>query len=224
MRQPWIQVETRETIDGPLQLRQRGDHDFVISISGRVLMSSAHTRSEVVVAQVGCAPIAGRPHPKVLVSGLGLGFTLRAALDALPATAEVVVAELNEVVVDWCRGPAASAAGDTLSDPRVRVVVGDVTKEIRRAANRKASRYDAIILDLYVGPPEPPARGEDPLYGKNIIASTHSALTAGGVLSVWGEAHSQSYDRRLRAAGFATQTVRPKGGGPRHVVHLGLKS
>jgi spermidine synthase len=223
MRQPWVTVEAVDTPDGKLMLQQRG-RDSVITIAGRVLMSTAHTRSEVVVAELGCAPIRTRPRPRVLVSGLGLGFTLRAALDVLPRTAEVTVAELNGVVVQWCRGPAASAAGDTLADPRVKVVVGDVTDEIRRiAGDPSAPRLDAIVLDLYLGPPEPPARGEDPLYGSRILRASHAALGKGGVLAVWGETRSPSYESRMRGAGFHTRWVRPKGGGPRHVVHLGTK-
>jgi len=223
MRQPWVTVEAVGTPDGELKLQQRGK-DSVISIAGRVLMSTAHTRSEVVVAQLGCEPIRARRSPRVLVSGLGLGFTLRAALDVLPRTAEVTVAELNPVVVKWCRGPVASAAGDTLADPRVRVYEGDVNDEIRRVANdRRAPRWDAVILDLYVGPPEPYPRGGDPLYSSHILGATHAALSSGGVLSVWGEARSPSYEARMRQVGLTTRWVRPRGGGPRHVVHLGTK-
>jgi len=222
MRQPWVTVEAVETAEGLLMLQQRG-RNSVITIDGRVLMSSLHTRSEAVVAELGCAPIRDRPRPRVLVSGLGLGFTLRAALDVLPTTAEVVVAELNEVVVRWCRGPVASAAGDTLADPRVEVVVGDVTDVIRRVADDdSAARFDAIVLDLYVGPAEPHPGGDDPLYGVGILRASHAALTNGGVLAVWGEMRSPSYERRMRACGFATRWVRPRGG-PRHAVHLGTK-
>ncbi len=225
MRQPWIIVHTVETPEGPLQLRKRGERDFVISIAGRVLMSTAHTRSEIAVADLGCAPIRGRAAPAVLVSGLGLGFTLRAALDVLPADAQVIVAEMNPVVVDWCRGPAAAPSGDALADPRVRVCLGDVTDELRRIAqDPSAPRLDAVILDLYVGPPEPPARGEDPLYGRAILKTTRAAMTPGGVLAVWGEVPSHSYEKRMRSAGFRAETIPIRGGGPRHAVHLGTRT
>ncbi len=223
MREPWVTAEAVDTPDGVLMLQQRSGNS-VITIEGRVLMSSRHTRSEVAVAELGCAAIQDRPRPRVLISGLGLGFTLRAALDVLPPTADVVVAELNEVVVRWCRGPIASVAGDTLADPRVRVVVGDVADEIRRVAHDPAApRFDAIILDLYFGPAEPHPGGDDPLYGPTILKASHKALSPGGVLAVWGEVRSPSYERRMRAGGFRSEWVKPRGGGPRHAVHLGTK-
>ena len=225
MRQPWITVETVATPEGALQLQRRGERDFTISIAGRVLMASAHTHSEAAVAEVACVPLRDRAVPRVLMGGLGLGFTLRAALDALPPGAEVLVVELNSAVVDWVRGPAAAAAGGTLVDPRVRVRVGDVAAELhRRAATPTEPRLDAVVLDLYVGPPEPPARGEDPLYGSAILEATRAALAPGGRLAVWGEAASPSYERRMRAAGFLTTVLRAKGGrGPSHAIHLGIR-
>jgi spermidine synthase len=224
MRQPLVTLETVQTPEGPLRLQQRGERNFVISIAGRVLMSSRSTGSEEAVAELGCAPIRGRPAPKVLIGGLGLGFTLRAALDQLPAGAEVIVAELNPVVVDWCRGPVAVLTDDALADPRVRVVVGGVAAEIARVATApEAPRFDAVILDLYMGPNEQPVRGEDPLYGRRILEATHAALARGGVLAVWGEGPSPSYERRMRSARFEVKRVNPKGRGPRHVVTLGTK-
>ena len=224
MRHRWITLETVETPEGPLRLQQRGERSFVISIAGRVLMSSVHTKSEIAVAELGCQPIRDRAAPRVLIGGLGLGYTLRAALDALPSTAKVTVAELNPVVVDWCRGPVASLSGDALADPRMTVLVGDVTTEIHRIAeDRSAPRLDAVILDLYEGPPEPPARGECALYGRRILEATHAALSRDGVLATWGEVPSPSYERRMRSAGFRTQLIPYRGGGPRHAVHLGTK-
>jgi spermidine synthase len=225
MRHRWITLDTVETPEGPLRLQQRGERSFVIAIAGRVLMSSVHTRSEIAVAELGCQPVRDRPAPRVLVGGLGLGYTLRAALDFLPATAKVTVAELNPVVVDWCRGPVASLSGDALADPRVTVLVGDVTTEIARiAGDSKAPRLDAVILDLYEGPPEPSIRGECPLYGRRILEATHAALSPEGVLATWGEVPSPSYEKRMRSAGFKTQLIPYRGGGPRHAVHLGTKS
>src|SRR5262245_43862026 len=123
------------TRDGLLELRQRGESDFMILIGGRVLMTSMITSSELALAERGCALVADRPAPRVLIGGLGLGFTLRAALDALPSSAQVVVSELNPKVAEWCRGPAAELTNHAASDPRVRIAVGDVMNEIRRVAN-----------------------------------------------------------------------------------------
>ena len=108
MTRPWRTLATVPTDEGPLELRQRGDDEFLIVIAGRVLMTSAARRSEEALATLGCAAIARTGAPRVLIGGLGMAYTLRAALDALPATAKVVVAELNPVVADWCRGPMAA--------------------------------------------------------------------------------------------------------------------
>src|SRR5947209_6254829 len=126
MPRPFTLIDSVPTPEGPLELRVRGEGDFMITIAGRVLMSSHLHRSEVAVAELGVAPIRKRPSPRVLIGGLGLGFTLRAALDALPRGASVVVAELNPAVVRWCQGPCATLTNHALSDPRVTVVEGDV--------------------------------------------------------------------------------------------------
>ncbi len=221
MPRPFVLLESVDTPEGLLELRRRGDRDFMISIGGRVLMTSNLHESELAVAELGCAPIRARAAPRVLIGGLGLGFTLRAALDVLPKTARVTVAELNEAVVRWCRGPAAALTGGAVSDPRVEVAIGDVADAIRAAA--KGPRLDAIVLDLYVGPDD--ARGGDahPLYGRAILRSAFDALTAGGVYAVWSEEKSASFERRLRVSGFAVELVRPRGGGPRHAVYIAKK-
>jgi spermidine synthase len=223
MPRPFVLVDSVDTPEGRLELRKRGDRDFMITVGSRVLMSSAIHRSELAVAELGCAPIKTRKAPRVLIGGLGLGYTLRAALDTLPATAQVVVAELNEPVVRWCRGPAAVLTGDALADPRVSVVVGDVTHSIRRVARDPAERrFDAIVLDLYVGPGAS-AHETRALYGREILQRTSEALSPGGVYAVWGEDPSPAFEQRLRASGFAAELLRVKGGGPRHAVYLARK-
>jgi spermidine synthase len=211
-------IERVDTPDGPLELRQSGEH-FMITVGARVLMTSRLTRSEVAVAVLGCAPIAARPKPRVLIGGLGLGFTLRAALDVLPPRARVEVAELNPVIERWCRGPAAVLTRDVLSDPRVRVMITDVTKPIRASM----AKYDAIVLDLYVGPDDPKHGQVDPLYGAEILERTHGALAAGGVYAVWSEEPNARFEQRLRKVGFSVELERPRGGGPRHAVYLATK-
>lgn len=227
MAKPWQLVGSVETDEGKLELRQRGEKDALITIDGRVLMNAHANVSELVLAELACEPLRNAKNPRVLVSGLGMGFTLRAALDSLPAGAEVVVAELNPVVVEWCRGPIAHLSGAALDDPRVGVVVGDVTAVIREAAGKGAGTkgegggFDAIILDLYEGP----YRGAKcPLFGDRALASSRAALRPGGVYAVWSEDPDNAFERRLRAAGFAVATHRPGRGGRKHVVYIGRTS
>ena len=211
-----------DTPEGPLELRVRGKADFMISIAGRVLMTSTLTRSELAVAQLACARIAGRRSPRVLIGGLGLGYTLRAALDALPGGAHVEVAELNPKVVEWCQGPIAVLTHAAVADPRVVVTVGDVTRSIRAAAEGRGvmPAYDAIVLDLYVGPSDTTHGPADPLYGTAILAHTRGALVAGGVYAVWAEQPSPAFEARLQKAGFDAELVRAGSGGQRHAVYL----
>lgn len=221
MPRPWTLLDSVETDEGLLELRQRGARDFLIQIGKRVLMSSTHTRSETALARLGCEGARGREAPRVLIGGLGLGYTLRAALDVLPPSARVVVAELNPIVVRWCGGPAAPASDGALSDPRVEVIVGDVADRIREAAAPGAARFDAILLDLYVGPGK--STDTDPLYGRAITERACAALTKGGTYAVWGEERDVAFEKRLRGAGFVVKSELVRGGGPTHVVHLGHK-
>ncbi|MGB1700468.1 MAG: spermidine synthase, partial [Nannocystaceae bacterium] len=131
MTKPWTTLARVDTDEGPLELRQRDVDDFLIVVAGRVLMSSKAHRSEVEVATLPCELLRGIPKPRVLIGGLGMGYTLRAALDTCPVDANICVAELNPAVVEWCRGPLAALTDDALSDPRVTVHVGDVAKVIR---------------------------------------------------------------------------------------------
>ena len=126
--------------------------------------------------------------PRVLVGGLGMGFTLKAALDHLPPEAEVVVAELNPIMVTWCRGPIAQLTDGAVDDPRVTVVITDVAKVIAGAASKgREQRFDAIILDLYEGPYEGDQGRGDYLYGRKALALSGNALKPGGVFAVWSE-------------------------------------
>lgn len=221
MAQPWNIIESITTDEGVLELRQRGDKDFLIMIGAQVLMNSLSNRSEVMLGQLGCSHLKNHPHPKVLVGGLGMGFTLKAVLETLPATAHVVVAELNPVVRDWCRGPLALLTNSAVTDPRVEVEIGDVAALIRKSAtNGEKNRFDAIVLDLYRGPHAKTDARNDPLYGSRAIENARATLNPGGVLSVWGEAYDEGFDQRLKSAGFTVTTQRPGRGGLRHVVFL----
>ncbi len=223
MAQPWRTLDSVETADGILELRQRGERDFLIVLNGRVLMNSGASRSELALGANACALVAGRPAPRVLIGGLGMGLTLRAALDALPRSAGVAVAELNPVVVQWCRGPLAALTGNAVGDPRVSVVLGDVSKVIRAAAEKGAVRFDAIIIDLYEGPGADTDPVKDPFYGSMALKRTKEALAAGGVFAVWGESPEAAFEKRLISAGFRFERQRPGRGGLRHVVYAAMK-
>lgn len=222
MAQPWKTIESIATDEGTLELRQRGERDFIITIGSQVLMNSLSNRSEVVLGQLGCASLKDSENPRVLVGGLGMGFTLKAVLDTLPASAAVVVAELNPTVREWCRGPLAGLTGNAVNDPRVTVEIGDVARRIRRSAvDSGESRFDAIILDLYRGPHAKTHHSDDPLYGSRAIENMRAALKPCGTLAVWGENYDEGFDKRLQSAGFTVTTARPGRGGLRHVVFLG---
>jgi spermidine synthase len=148
-----------------------------------------------------------------------MGYTVRAALDALPAGAEVVVAELTPAIEAWCRGSLAPLTGAALDDPRVRVVIGDVARTISDAP---AGSYHAILLDLYEGPHAATQRGDDPFYGRAALARSRAALATGGVLAVWSEEPDAAFAQRLATAGFEVATHR-LGKPRRHVVYLGRK-
>jgi spermidine synthase len=212
---PWKTLETVATAEGALELRRRGDGVFLIVIAGRVLMTSNDRRSEQALATLACQALAA-PRPRVLIGGLGMGYTVRAALDALPPAAEVVVAELTPEIEAWCRGPLAPLTGAALDDPRARVVIGDVARII---AGAPRGHYHAILLDLYEGPHAATQRAGDPFYGRAALAASRAALAGGGVLAVWSEDPDDAFARRLEAAGFEVE-VRRLGKPRRHVVYL----
>ena len=220
MAKPWQTIDKANTADGVLELRKRGEGDFLILINNRVLMNSSANRSELALGELACREVAARPRPRVLIGGLGMGLTLRAALDSLPATARVVVAEINPAVVTWCHGPLAEVSGKAADDPRVFVVNDDVAAVIAKAAGPGSERYDAIIIDLYEGPHAGTEASNDPFYGSRALKQTAAALSSGGVFSVWGEAPDTAFEKRLRAAGFMVTAQRPGRGGLRHVVYV----
>ncbi len=223
MAKPWKTIESITTDEGVLELRQRDERDFLITVGGLVLMNSMTNRSEVVLGQLGCKHLKGHPEPRVLVGGLGMGCTLRAVLDSLPTSAEVVVAELNPVVLKWCRGPLAALTSAAVSDPRVHIEIGDVADLVRNASRADvADKFDAIVFDLYKGPHYRTDKLKDPLYGSRAIENARSALKPGGVFSIWGESYDESFDKRLRSAGFTVRHERPGRGGFRHVVFLAI--
>jgi spermidine synthase len=221
MAQPWTVLDRITTSEGVLELRRRGEGDFLITVGGLVLMNSRANRSELALGRLACGHVQHRASPRVLVGGLGMGYTLRAVLDSLPVTGRVVVAELNPVVVEWCKGPLAGLTDSAVNDPRVSVVIADVADVIRRSRRTgEEEGFDAVVLDLYKGPHYRTHRSTDPLYGSKAIVNTRNALKPDGVFAVWGENYDAEFDKRLCEAGFAVTSERPGRGGLRHVVFV----
>jgi spermidine synthase len=216
---PWKTVATTRTDEGTLELRQRGEREFLLVIGGRILMTSHERRSEERLATLGCAHLANHAAPRVLIGGLGMAYTLRAALDSLPPTAHVDVAELIPSVEQWCRGPLAVLTNAAVADPRVTVILGDVSRVI---ATAPPATYHAILLDLYEGPHAASQRGDDPFYGPGALARSAAALAPGGVLAVWSEDPDDAFLRRFRSAGFDV-TVDRSGSSRTHIVYLGVR-
>jgi spermidine synthase len=208
---------------GELRLVRRGD-DFWIMIGANALMSTRLRGSEEALATLACERIAGRPRPALLIGGLGMGFTLRAALKALPRDSDLVVAELVPAIVAWARGPMAQVHGGSLDDPRVRIVERDVGELIAAAG----SSYDAILLDVDNGPEALSLDSNDRLYDLEGLRRARSALRPGGLLAIWSAAPDKAFSRRLGEAGFAVEevAVRAHAGrkGAKHVIWLATRS
>jgi spermidine synthase len=220
---PWRQIGSASVPgeERPLLLMQRGT-EFAIRLGSLALMGSLAHGSEEALAASACGRLAGRRDARVLVGGLGMGFTLAAALRALGPEARVEVAELVPDVVAWNRGPLAHLAGAPLADPRVAVWEGDVGARI--AASRGI--YDVILLDVDNGPEGLTRAGNDKLYGPSGLRAAFAALRPAGVFGVWSVAPDSAFTRRLRQAGFAVaeETARAsRGRGGLHTLWLATR-
>jgi spermidine synthase len=217
---PWVLLDRAEVPGdgGELRLMRRGA-EFSIRLGRSELMNSRLHGSEEALATLACARIGNRAQPRLLIGGLGMGFTLRAALDALGAAARIVVAELVPAVVAWNRGPLAAVSGQALSDPRVAVRETDVARLIR-----EPSAYDAMLLDVDNGPAALSRKANDRLYDLDGLRAARTALRPRGVLAIWSAAPDRAFAQRLRHAGFAVDEVRVRArgdrGGARHIVWL----
>ena len=204
---------------GELRLVRRGD-DFWIMLGANALMSTRLRGSEEALATLACERIAGRPSPALLIGGLGMGFTLRAALAALPAEASVTVSELVPAIVAWARGPMAHVHGGSLDDPRVAIAESDVVDLIAAAR----SSFDAILLDVDNGPDALSRDSNDRLYDLEGLRRARAALRPGGILGIWSAAPDPAFARRLGKAGFAVDevAVRAHAGrkGAKHMIWL----
>jgi spermidine synthase len=220
----WVQLGAASVPGGggELRLMQRGS-EFSIMAGSIELMGSRLSGSEESLASLTCSRVKERAQAHILIGGLGMGFTLRAALAALRPDAAVTVAELVPEVITWARGPLAAVHGQSLSDPRVTVFEGDVADLISGAQ----SRYDAILLDVDNGPEGLMRESNDNLYDAYGLGEAHAALRPGGVLAVWSSTPHPAFTQRLRAAGYDVEDLRvwAKGrpGGARHVIWLATK-
>ena len=213
----------RETLpDGAELILTRRDGTFRLSLDGQELMASRQFESERQLARLALAEVAGRPAPRVLVGGLGFGYTLRAALDHLPKAAEVVLGELFPFLIAAHRDPAMGVgdlAGRPLEDPRVTTTEGDV-----RALLGRPDRFDAILLDVDNGPWAFTLPSNEHLYSAAGLNLLRQSLLPGGVLAIWSAEPSPEFARRMERAGFAVRTERVAarpGSRRRHSIFLG---
>ncbi|SDK87718.1 spermidine synthase [Modicisalibacter muralis] len=200
----------------------RRNSEFSIKIAGKTgeLMNSRLHGSEDALAELACEPVKTRPSVRVLIGGLGMGFTLAAALKTLGADAEVVVAELVPDVVEWNRGPMGMVAGYPLNDARTTLSVGDVGKLLRT----EKQAFDAIMLDVDNGPEGLTRKENDWIYSPKGLQAAQEALRPDGVLAIWSAGRDPAFTERLRRIGFmveekSVRAHRP-GKGAKHVIWL----
>jgi len=220
---PWELLGEASAPDGTDIRLTRRDDEYLILANGKPLMSSRLHGSEEALATLGCRHAQSLAEPRVLVGGLGMGFTLRAVLDVLPSGARVIVAELIPAVVEWNRTALAALAGHPLGDSRVRLETDDVGFTLR--AN--PGRFDAVLLDVDNGPAAFTALANAGLYDNSGVEAAHAALRPGGTLAVWSAWEDRKFEQRLRFYGFEVEVARVrarlKKGGPRHVIFLARK-
>jgi spermidine synthase len=216
---PWKQIGTASVPGAEVELRlmQRGA-EFSMKIGSNELMSSRLSGSEEALATLACRRIEAVKAPHLLIGGLGMGFTLRAALAVLGPKARITVAELVPEVIAWARGPMAEIFGDSLVDQRASIVCADVIAVIQS----HPSAFDAILLDVDNGPEGLIRKANDALYDFSGLTAIRRALKPGGVLAVWSSGPHPAFTRRLREAGFDVNEVAvratTKRSGARHVI------
>ncbi len=223
----------RETIDTAqipqgeeLTLVSHG-RDFIIMLGRDELMGTRMQFSEEQLAQLTMEQLTV-PRPRVLIGGYGMGFTYRAALEALPDTGgKVVVAEVVPGILEWAKGPLAHLTGDSLEDTRGEIVLADVAALIDDAVDETTPRYDAILLDVDNGPDGIVREGNERLYTRTGIARSRDALNPGGILAIWSAADDHKFTGRLKDAGFDVEVravrARPNNKGPRHTIWFARK-
>lgn len=221
----WHLIDTTEIPNkgGELRLYQRDEEHSIAIAGGGELMNSRVFGSEEALAELACTPVASRAGARVLVGGLGMGYTLAAALRHLEADAEVVVAELVPAVVRWNHEYIGNYAGHPLNDRRVQVREGDVARILKR--EREA--FDAILLDVDNGPEGLTHRENNWLYTEAGLHAAHHCLRRNGVLAIWSAGPDQTFTERLRCCGYLVEvhTVRAHPGrkGARHTLWIATR-
>jgi len=222
---PWTQIDSAPVpgSDTELTLLQRNG-DFAIRISDVQgdLMNSRMYHSEEVLAELGCTRLGTIENARVLVGGLGMGFTLAAALRIVPASAEVIVAELVPEVVEWNRGPLGLCAGRPIADDRTRIHQGDVVALLKRPEKK----FDAILLDVDNGPEAMTASANGWLYTRGGLKTIYEKLRPEGIVAIWSVRADHLFTGRLKKTGFNVQarTVRARPGkGSRHTIFVAQK-
>ena len=221
---PWSLLDAAPVPGGgELRLMRRGA-EFSITLGQNELMNSRLGGSEQALATMACERMRAHERPALLIGGLGMGFTLRAALAALGPQARITVAELVPAVLAWARGPMAEVFGESLTDPRVQLHEGDVAQLIRSGG----ARFDAILLDVDNGPAGLTRVDNDGLYDLEGLSAAHAALRPGGVLAVWSSGPDRKFTQRLSRSGFGVDAVavRANGarGGARHVIWFATRA
>ena len=222
---PWLQIDTARVPGADVELRlMRRGAEFSMMLGQNELMNSRLSGSEEALATLACRRIEAVKRPSLLIGGLGMGFTLRAALAVLGADARITVAELVPAVIAWARGPMANVFGDSLDDPRASILSADVIEVIQS----RASAFDAILLDVDNGPEGLIRKANDALYDPKGLTAIRRALRRGGVLAVWSSGPHPLFSKRLRDAGFDVSEVAvratAKRRGARHVIWFATKS
>jgi len=221
---PWVLLDSAPVPGGTSELRLlRRGAEFSIRLGRDELMNSRLSGSEEALATMTCERIGSRKAPRLLIGGLGMGFTLRAALASLGPDADITVAELVPAVVRWARGPMLAVFGDSLTDARVRIHEGDVGQLIRSGV----SAFDAILLDVDNGPEGLTRDSNDVLYDLPGLSAACGALRLGGLLAVWAARPDPKFPRRLREAGFDVDEVRVRANksraGARHTIWIATR-
>jgi spermidine synthase len=200
--QPFLTIAEAETAEGAkLTLHRRGQ-EFFLRVNGQALMGTNAPESERMLAELGCAGLRGKRGVRVLIGGLGFGFTLRAVLELLGEDGLVEVAELLPEVVEWNREHLAEVNGLLVDEPRVRMVLGDVYELMLKG---EAERYDAILLDVDNGPVAMVQEGNGRMYQADGLAMIWRVLKPGGCVAFWSASGDPAFVRRLAKAGFAVQ-------------------
>jgi spermidine synthase len=221
---PWILLDSTRVpgTGGELRLYRRNDEFSIMVVGQGELMNSRVHGSEDALAEYTCARLVDKLKPRILIGGLGMGFTLAAALRYVGGQARVEVAELVPAVLEWNKGPLGQKAGHPLQDPRVVVHEGDVA----RILVKQQKAFDAILLDVDNGPEGLTRRENDWLYGVNGLNAAYGALRPKGVLAVWSAGPDQDFVQRLRKVGFEVEQVRVHAHGAkgaRHVIWFAIR-